>query len=193
MDLLAVIANKEPAPAGVTVRRCSVVLPLVITLALAFVCWWCWDYAFSGEMRRLTGKGAIGLVAFPFIVGWWIWNSIRAFRFRNKGQFGWALSDTHFAYVPPGGGGLGQIALSAIASVEMVRVPDAGKIVEIGISGSMNGKPVTLKMPLVDLGEAKIGLLAMRPSNGKDLFEELQKKLAAANPKAKVDDFSAVG
>ncbi len=192
MDLLAIIADKEPAPAGVAVRRCKVLPSIVITLALLAVCAWSYDYALNGQTRRLTGKGVLGLIAFPFIVVWWGWNSVRAVRFRSRGQFGWAVSDTHFAYVPPGGGGLGQLSLAAISGVSMTKVPDAGKIVELHLSGSMNGEPMTIRVPLVDLGEAKLGLLALRPSNGKVLFEALSKRLAKANPQAKIDDYTVV-
>lgn len=196
MELLSLLAGQGTLPSGVVVRRCRVWLVLLVTLLLGALAVWVYDGVFSGSVTHVRGKTVIGLILLPFVILWWAWNAVRALRFRRQGVFGWAVSDTHFLYVPPTGPKVGPVALTDISGLSLVKRPGPGQVVELTIAvrgdGGPTERPAQLHVVLRALGEEEIGLWAMRPSSSKELFGALQPKLAAKNPAAKIEDLGSL-
>jgi len=188
MDLLGMIAGTVPTADGVEVRRCRIWITAVVAVVMLLVGLWLFEYMTSGHMHRVRAKAVIAVVAWPFMVAWWFWNTYRAFRFRKQGQFAWALSDEHFLFVPPGGVGIGQLRLADIASIQLLNVPRVGKLLELKLNITQDGKPATLVMELRAMADEEMGLQAIRPSSSKALFKALAARLRAKNYPAKIHD-----
>lgn len=196
MELLSLLAGQGDGaiPPGVVIRRCRVWVVVLVTLVLLALAAWAYQAVFSGSVTHVRGKTVIGLLVLPFVILWWAWNAVRALRFRRQGTFGWAVSDTHFLYVPPTGPKLGPIALTDITGLSLVKRPGPGLVVELtmAVRGEGAERPAQLHVVLRALGEEEIGLWAMRPSSSKELFSALQPKLAAKNPAAKIEDLGSL-
>jgi hypothetical protein len=188
MDLLGMIAGTVPAATGVEVRRCRIWISALVAVLMVLVTVWFLDHMASGRTGSMRPKAMLAAVIWPFMTAWWIWNTYRAVQLRGRGHFGWALSDEHFLFVPPGGLGIGQIRLADIASIQLLNVPRVGKVLELQLNIKQDGKPATLVMELRALADEQIGLQAIRPSGSKTLFKALSARLRANNHPAKIHD-----
>lgn len=188
VDLGAILRRRAVAPAGTTVRRSGFVAPLVLLVALVGATLWLFGALMEGRLDTGQGKSALALVAAPFLVLWWCWQSLRAVVWRARGRFAWALSDAELLFVDPWGQQVGPLPLAAITALTYDLDPSGrpGFVATIEYGAHPGGRSGGERVSFPSLEGLDLLQSFTRPSDGRAFFEAVCERLMRVNPSARI-------
>jgi len=188
VDLAAILRRRAPAPPGTVVRRSGVVAPLVLLVVLSGAALWMFGELMEGRLDMARGKAALAVMAAPFLVLWWLWQTLRAVTWRLRGRFAWALSDAEVLFIDPWGDKVGPLPLALLTSLTYDFDPAVGPgvTVSLGYMIMRDGERVPYKIALPSLNGPDLLMSFTSPSDGRQFFEAVRERLMRVNPDAQI-------